>query len=453
MRNKLWKGLAGAAALVVATGTLSACDFDGAYDLPLPGSPVDAEHSYEITADFEDVMNVVPKSPVMVDDVTVGEVLDVERKGWHASVQMRVRDDIELPANAVAEIRQTSLLGEKYVSLESPTATEPVGRLGDGAHIELSETGRNPEVEEVLGALSFLLSGGGVAQLGTITHELNAVMDGRQDDLKQLFSTLDEVVGTIDDQKVDIINALEAMNRLSTTLNAERETIGDAIDAMAPAVKVLRSQQDNLVAMLTELDKLGRVGTRVIGATKDDLVAILGDLKPILANLNDAGQALPGGLSLMLSFPFPAEAREIVKGDYANAQIKLDVNLENFIGDVPLLNPGQVLDKVGKCLASGNLLGKACQAVLADLDLVKNLKALCEGAGLRNNPVCLIVRTLPDLTSLLGLSRSEQESLSRGSSGGVLNGLLGVGKLQQGLVDPSQSDAAPTDLYGRTLPS
>ncbi len=28
------------------------CKFDGAYDLPLPGSPVDADHSYEVTAEF-----------------------------------------------------------------------------------------------------------------------------------------------------------------------------------------------------------------------------------------------------------------------------------------------------------------------------------------------------------------------------------------------------------------
>ncbi len=107
-----------------------------------------------------------------VDDVTVGEVTDVERVGWHARVTLRIRDDVELPDNAVAEIRQVSLLGEKYVALEAP-ATGAEGRLSDGDDIPLSDTGRNPEVEEVLGALSFLLSGGGVAQLGTITQELN----------------------------------------------------------------------------------------------------------------------------------------------------------------------------------------------------------------------------------------------------------------------------------------
>ena len=115
----------------------------------------------------------------MVDDVTVGEVTDVERVGWHAKITMRVRKDVDLPDNAIAEIRQVSLLGEKYVALEPPAEGAPTGRLGDGDNIPLSATGRNPEVEEVLGALSFLLSGGGVAQLGTITQELNKAMGGR----------------------------------------------------------------------------------------------------------------------------------------------------------------------------------------------------------------------------------------------------------------------------------
>lgn len=59
----------------------------------------------------------------------------------------------------------------------------------------------------MLGALSFLLSGGGVAQLGTITREANLVMSGREDRLRALLSSLDSVVGTIDQQKLDIISA------------------------------------------------------------------------------------------------------------------------------------------------------------------------------------------------------------------------------------------------------
>ena len=96
---------------------LSGCEFEGAYDLPLPGSPVDEDDSFEVTADFVDVLNVVPRSVVMVDDVTVGEVIEVDRVGWHARITMRIKDGTKLPDNAIADIRQSSLLGEKYVAL------------------------------------------------------------------------------------------------------------------------------------------------------------------------------------------------------------------------------------------------------------------------------------------------------------------------------------------------
>jgi phospholipid/cholesterol/gamma-HCH transport system substrate-binding protein len=98
------RAAAALAATLVATVAVSGCTFDGAYDLPLPGSPVDEDASYEVTIDFADILNVVPRSPVMVDDVTVGEVTDVERVGWHARIKVWVRDDVELPDNAIADI-------------------------------------------------------------------------------------------------------------------------------------------------------------------------------------------------------------------------------------------------------------------------------------------------------------------------------------------------------------
>ena len=313
---------------------LQGCRLDGAYDLPLPGSPVDADHAYEVTIDFDDILDVVPRSPVMVDDVTVGEVTDVRRVGWHARVTVRVRDDVVLPDNAVADIRQVSLLGEKYVALEPPTGTKPVGRLGEGDSIPLSDTGRNPEVAEVLGALSFLLSGGGVGQIQTISTELNKVMDGRQDRLRHLLGRLDGFVGTLDDQKQHIIAALGSVNRLAATLNRERRTVGTAIDTLGPAARVLADQHDQLMVMLRQLDRLGVVGTRVMNATRDDILADLRHLRPILHRLNEAGQALPEGLSLFISFPFPKEASQVVKGDYANTSIAMDIRLGNLF-DVP----------------------------------------------------------------------------------------------------------------------
>jgi phospholipid/cholesterol/gamma-HCH transport system substrate-binding protein len=389
---------------VVAALLLSGCEFNGAYDLPLPGSPVDEDSSYVVTAEFADILNIVPKSPVMVDDVTVGEVTDIERVGWHARIVMRVRDDVTLPDNAVADIRQASLLGEKYVALEAPTGEAPTGRLGEGDNIALADTGRNPEVEEVLGALSFLLSGGGVGQLGVITQELNNVMSGRTGRLKHLLGSLENVVGTLDAQKADIIRALESMNSLTATLNKEKDTIGEALDVVGPAVSVLADQHDELVAMLKALDRLGVVGTRVIGASKDDLVKTLANLEPVLARLSDAGDSLAPGLDMAISFPFPKQASEVVKGDYANAFIRAEISLTDFTrtGDgggglpIPVPDPGQVLTDVQKCLESGDLASKACQKVLGDANLFAQLVKACKKKKNKDNQVCTVVNQLPD---------------------------------------------------------
>ena len=403
-------------ALLTLAVLTSGCDFDGAYDLPLPGSPVSADDSFEITAEFRDILNVVPRSPVMVDDVTVGEVTDVERVGWHARVTLRVKDDVVLPDNALAEIRQVSLLGEKYVALEAP-ADGGTGRLSDGDTIALAETGRNPEVEEVLGALSFLLSGGGVAQHGTITHQLNEVMSGRTDRLRHLLGSLEDVVGTIDAQKEDIIDAMEAVDRLSGTLNQEQDTITDALDVAGPAVEVLAAQHDELIAMLRSLDELGDVGTRVIGQSKDDLLKSLDHLRPVLQRLYEAGDKLAPGLNLLVSFPFPKEAAEIVHGDYANTSIRLDINLENIVpngqpgGGLPgVPDVGETVDAAGKCLRSLDLQSKACRKVLASLDLLEQLTRQCHKTRYDDNPVCTIIEAipgggeLPDLPGLPGLS-------------------------------------------------
>ena len=400
MKTRLRRSLP---ALVVAGALmLSGCEFEGAYDLPLPGSPVDEDDAYQVTAEFDDVLNVVPRSVVMVDDVTVGEVTEVDRIGWHAKVTMLVRKDVELPDNAIADIRQVSLLGEKYVALEEPIGEEPVGRLGDGDDIPLSSTGRNPEVEEVLGALSFLLNGGGVGQLGTITQELNNVMSGRTGRVRHLLGSLESVIGTLDQQKTQIIAAMESMNDLTSTLNAERETIGDALDVMGPAVSVLADQHQELMQMLGALRRLGKVGARVIGASKENLIASLTHLRPVLTKLNAAGKSLAPGLDMMISFPFPQEAAEVVKGDYANASIRAGINLETFLpddggggggGPIPLPDPGQVLTAVEKCLKSGNPNSDACQKVFNNARLLRELVEECQNRP--NNEVCRNLPALP----------------------------------------------------------
>ena len=82
-------------------------------------------------------------------------------------------------------IQQSSLLGEKFVELAAPGNEKPEGKLGDHPAIPLSRTNRNVEVEELLGALSLVLNGGGLAQLQTINHELGDALQGRETGVRE----------------------------------------------------------------------------------------------------------------------------------------------------------------------------------------------------------------------------------------------------------------------------
>jgi phospholipid/cholesterol/gamma-HCH transport system substrate-binding protein len=329
------RAVAAVAMVGVLLSATTACDFDGAYDLPLPAGVEIGDDPFEVTAEFRDVISLVPKSEVRVDDVAVGQITDVRRSGWHAEVTMLLHKDVRLPDDAIAQIRQTSLLGEKYVALLPPPGGGS-GRLSDGDHIPLTRTGRNPEVEEVLGALSLLLHGGGIAQLQTVSHELNAVMNGRQQRIGDMFRELDTLIGSLDRQRTQIFRAMEALNRLTRTLNAERRTFTNALDTMGPALKVLADQRQQLVGMLAGLSELGRVGTRVVDRTSENTLAALRHLQPILARLVEAGDALPRSIELIVSFPFPDEALEVIHGDFANTSARVNLDIaelyHNFSG-------------------------------------------------------------------------------------------------------------------------
>jgi phospholipid/cholesterol/gamma-HCH transport system substrate-binding protein len=313
---------------------LSGCEFNGWYDVQLPGGAAADGHAYHVTVDFRDVLDLVPQSAVKVNNVTVGAVEKVQLDGWHARVRLRVADSVKLPANAVAELRQTSMLGEKYVALSAPTGTAPMGRLGDGDRVPLSRSGRDPEIEEVLSALSALLNGGGVAQLKTITVELNKALDGRENRVRSLLKELNTFIGGLDDQRKDIVHALEAVDRLAGRLGKEKKTIAQAVDTMPPALKVLADQRRDLTRMLTALSKLGKAGTKVVNASHDDTVANLEQLRPILQRLNKAGDDLPNSLELLTTYPFPRNAVDAVKGDYVNLDITADLDLSDLYGNL-----------------------------------------------------------------------------------------------------------------------
>lgn len=321
------------ATVSVAALTLGGCGFSGIYDIPLPGGADVGSHPYTVKVDFKDVLDLVPQAGVKVNQVPVGRVTSIglTKDGWNAEVTVEVNGDVKLPANAVANLMQSSLLGEKYVELAAPASNPAPTSLADGAVIPLTRTNRNVDVEEVLGALSMLLNGGGVDQLNTITKELNNATEGREPDLKNLLNNANQLVTTLDAQSGDITRALDGLDRLSSTLNSQKDKLVGAVDNLGPGLGVLEQQRGQLVTMLNALQNLSGVAVNTVNASKTNLVADLKALLPTLQKLGQAGSDLPKALEILLTFPFSDAAVDGVKGDYFNLFANVDLNLNDVI--------------------------------------------------------------------------------------------------------------------------
>lgn len=380
---------------------LSACSLS-VYELPLPGGPDAGENPMMITVEFADVLDLVPQSTVKVNDISVGKVTEVALDGYQARVTLAVRNDVELPDNAVAELRQTSLLGEKFVALSAPPEGASPDPLEDGDVIEIDSTGRNPEVEEVLGALSLLLNGGGVAQLKTIMAELNNALEGREESARSAFRQLRVFMAQLDENKADIVAAIESLNRLAIAAEKQLPTIDAALEELPSALESIDRQRNDLVEMLAALDRLSGVAVDVIQRSKGATITSLRRLDPVLTQLAASGDNFTKAFHVFLTYPFvdevvgrdPQVARNLHMGDFTNLSIQLEVDLRGGGGpslptNLPsVIDPTVIVNNVLECLRSGSLTSEACQRVLATPAELAQLREECRKPENQDKDVC-----------------------------------------------------------------
>lgn len=327
-----------AAALTTATG----CGFHGIYSLPLPGAVGNGGNTYQVRIQFADVLDLLPYSACKVDGATVGHVASVNLQGGHALVVCQLEDSAHLPRNAVAQISETSLLGERYVELQAPQGTPPEGRLGNGDLIGLHSTETDATVEEVLGALSSLLNGGGLAQIHTIAHEVDTALTGRTAVARDLLSRLRDFAGGLNAQRGQILTAISGLDRLARTVHSQETELTRATEVMPAALNTLAQDRHQLTHMLVAVSHLGHVAAHVINASQADLVSNLRALRPTLQQLAKAGTAIPKTLGIIVTFPIADTVEKQYKGDYGNIAITLDLSgqsLQTFLKGLQLTLP------------------------------------------------------------------------------------------------------------------
>ncbi|MFW0788579.1 MlaD family protein [Gordonia sp. CPCC 205333] len=347
-------------AAVVTVGALavgaSACGFEGPQSVSVPGAPGTGDGAYEISAMIPSAAGLVTNAPVMLDDATVGSIGSIKVKDWNADVVLRLNQGTRIPRGSQVMVGMTSVLGSSHLAILQPE-NPAQGMMRPGDEIPLTKcpeqenlaTPANPipditaaqqvqactfpTTEQVLSSLSVVLNGGGLSQFGDVVHELNAVFAGRQDVIAKLIPRLNTLVGDLNAQRDNIIRAMEGIDRLSATINAQTPTVERALTDGPQILQLLIDQRVQFTNTLAAVGRLSSTTDSILTANDTDLRVIIKNLVPVVDELSKTGPALTQSLGLLLTFPFyEAAIPKIVKGDYVNSDLTLDLTFKRLGG-------------------------------------------------------------------------------------------------------------------------
>ncbi|MGW4095466.1 MCE family protein [Mycobacterium sp. NPDC004974] len=307
-------------AVIAATVlTLSGCEFNGVNSLPLPGTVGHEPGATVYHVEIANVGTLESNSPVMMNDVVVGSVGAMTLRDQHADVEVRLQSGAKVPANVVATVGQTSLLGSQHLALDPPPGQSPVGHIAPGSTIALNQSSTYPSTEQTLSSLSAVVNGGGLGQLGDIVHNFNAALSGRQDAIRDLITRLDKFVGVLDRQRGDLIASIDALGRLAGTFSGQHEVITETLRTLPSALDVLLAEKPRIIIALDKLRVFSNTATALINDTQADLMKNLQNLQPTVRALADAGPGIVDGLMYATVFPYGQNVIDRgLKGDYMN---------------------------------------------------------------------------------------------------------------------------------------
>jgi phospholipid/cholesterol/gamma-HCH transport system substrate-binding protein len=312
-------------ALLAAGLVLTSCGWQGIANVPLPGGPGSGPNKMTIYVQMPDTLALNVNSPVRVADVFVGSVRTIELKNWVATLTLDVQPGLKLPKNTLAKIGQTSLLGSQHVELDTPPDPTP-DLLKNGDTIPLQNASAFPTTERVLASIAVILRGGGIPNLETIQTEINNLLTGRGDQIREFLGRLDTFTSELNAQRQDITHAIDSTNRLLSVVAQRNDTLDRVLTEFPPLIKHFADTRDLFADAVTALGRVSSATNSALSQANPDIHANLQNLQRPLTQLSKASPYLIGALKLLFTAPFSIQnVPKVVRGDYINVSLNLDL--------------------------------------------------------------------------------------------------------------------------------
>ena len=316
--------------LFVTVMVLTSCGWRGIANLPLPVGPGTGKGATTVYVQVADTLALNTNSRVRVADVFVGTVREIKLQDWVPTLTLTVEPGIELPANATAKIGQSSILGTQHVELAAPADPSPQ-RLKDGATIPLKNSSSFPTIERTLASLATVLRGGGIPNLEIIQTEVNNLLTGNADQIRDFLNNLDVFTAGLNKQREDIARAIESSNEFFAYVASRNNTVDQLLVDLPPLVEYLAGAKDRVTDAVLALGRFNKVTGDSLSAARADLNTNLATLQRPLKQLGRGAPYFLEAMKLIITNPYPLDGiPKAIRGDYINLSLQADLTLSSL---------------------------------------------------------------------------------------------------------------------------
>lgn len=206
------------------------------------------------SAMFTDVSDLVAGAPVQYANITVGNVQAIVLDNGQAKVVMAIQRSADVPADVTAQLRQTTILGEHYVSLVAPQSGPTGPMLTDGAVITKTEF--VPGIQQLVQSGSSVFGAVNGAQLAEIINNGAEGFGGQAAALRQLISDFNTVLAGYAGRSAEIQSVINNFNAFNATLAPNAQQDAQAITNLSQTTGILAQQSQQFEQLLQSLNDL-----------------------------------------------------------------------------------------------------------------------------------------------------------------------------------------------------
>ncbi|MDI9897855.1 MlaD family protein [Rhodococcus sp. IEGM 1381] len=280
------------AATVLVIGTVIAGCSANPADLPIPGSYVDGD-KYTVDIEFSSVLNLPAKAKVIVDGVDAGVLDHVTLVDHKAVATVDLSADVRLPKLTIAELRQSTILGEIYISLQPPENDSSADELADGDVIPLERTVPADNVEDVLRGLADVVTGGHVVELQEAVNNVNAAVPHDPQMFDRVNNAARAAIADLGANTGDIDRILAAAEGVSNTLVRQESGLTRVLDLGPSRAQGLSEVLFSVVNLIFALGYMSHNVGDVLGPPYPELSGAIGIILPAIMTISSADTTVP----------------------------------------------------------------------------------------------------------------------------------------------------------------